>query len=358
MTGFGEQRPLTGLVLAGAATALWPSAAGAHDTWVLTHDQESAAEMAPAPEIFTAIGAENVSITVLAIAFVFAWIRIGRTDWPRRMQDRLGLPVIRFPAFQGYAALALRLGLAAMLLTAAFGLHPRLGYAPFESPVLFASDLEFRHIDGDWSWLIWWQVILGLGLALGAYVRVLAVLFAATVLFGFYLFTWPLLAYAGVLLGTAYYLLIRGGGRFQLPLPAISGAHGLVMRLQAVTPGHPQFVLRILTGLTFLYLGVLFKFLHPTFLMEGIRHYDLPLFGFEAETFVFIVATVETAVGILITAGVLIRPLTLVLVGALAFFTVAMDEGVLGHSFLYGVVAAFLINGAGQSGARRRRETG
>lgn len=320
----------------------------AHDTWVLTHDQESAAEGTPPPEIFTTVGFENVTISLLAIAFVVVWIWIGRTEWPDRICRRLGLPEIRFAPYQGYAALALRLGLAAMLITAAFGLHPRLGYALYESPVLFASDLEFRHLEGDWSWLIWWQVMLGLAFAAGLYVRVVSALFAVTVLFGFYLFSWPMLAYGGVLLATAVYLIVRGGGRFQIPLPAVPSTAQFRAWLEAVPVERPQVILRVLTGLTFLYLGILFKFLHPAFLMEGIRHYDLPLFGFEAQTFVFIVATVETVVGVLITVGVRIRLLCVALVFALAFFTVAMDEGILGHSFLYGIVVAFFINGAGR----------
>jgi NADH dehydrogenase FAD-containing subunit len=40
--------------------------------------------------------------------------------------------------------------------------------------------------------------------------------------------------------------------------------------------------------------------------------------------------------------------MTVVLVFALTFFTITMNEGILGHSFLYGVVVAFLLNGAGR----------
>ena len=82
-------------------------------------------------------------------------------------------------------------------------------------------------------------------------------------------------------------------------------------------------------------------------MLSGIEIYDLPIFGFDPETFVFIIATVETVVGILIIVGALVRPMTVVLVFALAFFTITMNEGILGHSFIYSIVIALLLNGAG-----------
>jgi len=325
--------------------------AWAHDTWVMTHEQEAAAHARPAPEIFTTLGPANIAISLIAILGMAGWVLVGRTDLPDRVIARLGLPRIDFEAWRPWVPVALRLGLAAMFVTAAFGLHPRLGYEVAESPVLFASDLEFRHLPGDWTVLIWAQVALALVFLLGLWVRAAALVLAGLVLHGFLLFGIDMLAYAGVLLGTAYYLLVQGGGRLELlPDPGAIRA-----RFESVPRGRAQWVLRVLTGLTFLYLGVLFKFLHPTYLLAGVDHYDLPLFGFPPEVFVFIVATVETVVGLLITVGVMVRPLSFVLVFAFAFFAVAMNEGILGHSFLYGVVFALFVNGSGSWSGRSSR---
>ena len=342
------RQPLTGsLRIAGLLALLALAAAGpalAHDTWVITHDQEEIAHAKPLPEIFTSLGFANVSISLLALAGVIAWIVIGRTDIPDRVVDRLGLPRVDTARLEPWVPTALRLGLAAMFVTAAFALHPRLGYAIGESPVLFASDLEFRHVPGNWDWLIWVQVGLGAAFLLGIWTRVASLLLVLLVLIGFWLFGIDMLAYAGVLIGTAYYLFARGGGRL-----ALLGDPEAITRLtEATPPGRPQAVLRILTGLSFLYLGILYKFLHPTYLLAGVEFYDLPLFGFPPEVFVFIVATVEVVVGILITAGVMVRPLSVVLVFAFAFFSVSMNEGVLGHSFLYGIVFALFVSGAGR----------
>ena len=326
------------MTLATAGSAL------AHDTWVITHEQEALAHAIPPPAIFTTLGIANVAIALIALIGVVGWIGIGRTDIPDRIAARLNLPRVDAARLEPWVPVALRLGLAAMFVTAAFGLHPRLGYAVGESPVLFASDLEFRHLPGDWTWLVWVQVALGVAFLLGVWTRVASILLAVLVLLGCWLFTVDMLAYAGVLIGTAYYLLVKGGGRFEL----LADPDSLVRRVASVPPGRPQAVLRILTGLSFLYLGILYKFLHPTYLLAGVEFYGLPLFGFPAEVFVFIVATVEVVVGILITAGVMVRPLSFVLVFAFAFFSISMNEGVLGHSFLYGIVFALFASGAGR----------
>lgn len=346
--GFEPLRPLLAGLFAGLSASVISRCALAHDTWVITHAQEALAHAQAVPEIFTTLGPANVTITLIATVGIIGWIGIGRTEIPDRILTGLNLPRLDTRALEPWVPTALRLRLAAMLVTAAFGLHPRLGYQPGESPVLFASDLEFRHVAGDWSWLIWGQALLGVAFLLGVWVRAASILLAILVLVGFRLFGVDMLAYAGVLIGTAYYLVVNGAGRLELvPDPGAPARW-----LDAVPRDRPQAVLRILTGLSFLYLGILYKFLHPTYLLIGISIHDLPLFGFPAEVFVFIVATVETAIGILITAGVMVRPLCVVLVLAFAFFSIAMDEGVLGHSFLYGVVFALFVNGAGRWSAR------
>jgi uncharacterized membrane protein YphA (DoxX/SURF4 family) len=338
--------PGVGLVAgaAGLAGLVAPDAAFAHDTWVLTHEQEELAHALPAPEVFTTLGWANAAISLISLTGIVAWIVIGRTETPDRLMARLGLPKIDLSPLTCWVPFGLRLGVAAMFVTASFALHPRLGYEVGESPVLFASDLEFRHLQGDWTWLIWVQVALGAMFLLGIWVRLASLLLFCLVGMGFWLFGVDNLAYAGVLVGIGYYLFVVGAGR----LEAVGDPKFLKDYVLAVPAGRPQFVLRLLTGLSFLYLGVFYKFLHPTYLLAGIDFYDLPLFGFSPEIFVFIVATVETAVGVLITAGVMVRPLSFVLVFAFAFFSVSMNEGVLGHSFLYGVEFALFVNGAGR----------
>ena len=132
---------MTAALLAIIAVAV-VSPALAHDTWVITHDQESIAHAKPAPEIFTTLGVANVAISLLALLGVVGWIVIGRTTIPDRIAQRLGLPEIDTARLEPWVPTALRLGLATMFVTAAFALHPRLVYEIGDSPVLFASEVN------------------------------------------------------------------------------------------------------------------------------------------------------------------------------------------------------------------------
>ena len=56
---------------------------------------------------------------------------------------------------------------------------------------------------------------------------------------------------------------------------------------------------------------------------------------------------VEVAAGILILAGILLRPLSLVLLGAFLFFAALLPESYTSHILFYGVMLSFLFNAAG-----------
>ena len=223
--GFTTALFIATFILVGMALLLGePQIALAHDTWVLTHEQEAAAELQPTPAIFTSLTPVNIAIALIAGIFVLGWVIVGRTGAREMFPDLQ----IRLASQADFAAVAIRLGLAIMLLTAAFGWHPRVGMDYFTGPVLFAADLELLHLKGDWLWLVWLQVVLAIPLAFGIYVRGTALAFLATLLFGFYLFPFELWSYAGVLGGAGIYLLMRGGGVYQIPLPALPETRSIV----------------------------------------------------------------------------------------------------------------------------------
>jgi len=56
---------------------------------------------------------------------------------------------------------------------------------------------------------------------------------------------------------------------------------------------------------------------------------------------------VEVASGILIVAGILLRPLSLFFLFAFLFFALLLPEGLMAHVLFYGVMISFLFNGAG-----------
>jgi uncharacterized membrane protein YphA (DoxX/SURF4 family) len=105
--------------------------------------------------------------------------------------------------------------------------------------------------------------------------------------------------------------------------------------------------MRVLTGITFFYLGFYFKVLHPNLVIGIITLYDVPLMSSAPETFVLLMTLVEVASGILIVAGILLRPLSLFFLFAFLFFALLLPESLMAHVLFYGVMISFLFNGAG-----------
>lgn len=106
-------------------------------------------------------------------------------------------------------------------------------------------------------------------------------------------------------------------------------------------------VLRIFTGITLLWLGI-DKWIHPEWGFEIIRQYNLFTFGFSNEMFVFGAGLVESAVGLLVIAGILNRVVPVVVL--LLFATTAIIfpiQELMGHLILVAVMAAMFIEGGG-----------
>ena len=64
------------------------------------------------------------------------------------------------------------------------------------------------------------------------------------------------------------------------------------------------FLVRILTGSTFLWCGIYFKVLQPNLVLAIITEGGVPTFGLPPEAFVFGMALVEVSAGALMMAGV------------------------------------------------------
>ncbi len=322
---------------------LLPEVGSAHETWVLTPAQMAEWDARPMPEIFTSVTATNITIYGLATLFLLGWILLHYTGARELFPDlRLWLA-----SYGGYSALALRVGLGLMLLMAAFGLNPRHGTGLFEAPTFAAPDLELRLLDGSWQWIAGVEAVLAFALLFGIYVRGAAAAFLVLAILGLYLFPYEILAYFGIVAGAAIYLLLQGPGSLYVPMPAMPGTARVAGWLADQPRERAQWLLRISAGLCFTYLGIEYKFLHANYMMALVELHDVPTFGFEPQTFVLFSAIVETVAGLLMVAGVLMRPLAIVLLLAFIFFSVVFREGVLAHSIAYGVLITYALNGAG-----------
>ncbi|MEE8554634.1 MAG: FAD-dependent oxidoreductase, partial [bacterium] len=255
---------------------------------------------------------------------------------------------MRLASYSGFAALALRIGLAVMLGMAAFGLAPRVGTEMFEAPVLGAPDLELRLVHPFWIWIAWAEAAVAAAFVLGIYVRAAAAVTLVIGGLGLVLFGTGMVAYIGLVGGAAIYLLLQGAGSFYVPLPAFPGTRRITRWLADQPRDRAQVLLRVLAGLNLMYLGIDFKLLQPNLAVAMIVEHQVPTFGMETATFVLWMALVETLAGALILAGILIRPLAFFLILSFLFFSLLMGESVFSHIIFYALLVSFVTNAAGR----------
>ncbi len=323
---------------------LLPDGVMAHESWVLTPDEIAEANARPKPEIFTTFNAVNVSMLVLTILFLVGWILLNYTGARELFPDLQ----MRLASYGGYTSLALRIALFIMLGMGAFGLGPRHGTEYLEAPVLAAPDLELRLLEGNWDWIAWIEGLIAFLLLFGIYVRVVAVVLLGTGILGLFIFGYDMVAYIGLVGGSAVYLIMQGGGSYEVPMPPIPGTAKITAWLASQPRERAQWLLRMLAGLNLAYLGFEYKWRQPNQMLAIIVGHDVPTFGLEPATFVLVMALVETFSGLLIMAGVLMRPLSGVLFFAFVFFSAILQESVFAHIIFYGLLVAFITNGAGR----------
>ncbi|MCZ6553710.1 MAG: FAD-dependent oxidoreductase, partial [SAR324 cluster bacterium] len=336
--------PLPALVLAAVLLLLAADGAWSHEFWVLTPEQIAEVNAQPVAQIFTEFNATNISMIVVTMVFLVAWVLLGFTGARELFPDLQ----VRLASYAGFAALALRIGLAVMLGMAAFGLAPRVGTEIFEAPVLGAPDLELRLVHPFWIWIAWAEAGVAAAFLLGIYVRAAAAVTLVIGGLGLVLFGTGMVAYIGLVGGAAIYLLLQGAGSFYVPLPAFPGTRRITRWLADQPRARAQVLLRVLAGLNLMYLGIDFKLLQPNLAVAMIVEHQVPTFGMETATFVLWMALVETLSGALILAGILIRPLAFFLILSFLFFSLLMGESVFSHIIFYALLVSFVTNAAGR----------
>jgi uncharacterized membrane protein YphA (DoxX/SURF4 family) len=105
-------------------------------------------------------------------------------------------------------------------------------------------------------------------------------------------------------------------------------------------------ILRLTTALTLVWLGI-DKWWHPDWSYAVLEAYDLPMFGFSREMFVFGAGLVETAVGVALLLGTVVRLIGVVLALLFALTALVFQGEIVGHVVLFGVVFALLVRSGG-----------
>jgi uncharacterized membrane protein YphA (DoxX/SURF4 family) len=331
------------------------SPASAHERWILTPDQIRTLNQTPKPEIYTTPTIAGLLILLLfgsILAFlVYAHYFRSSSPWLIALSGRMRRKLNWVPTI-------LRLFLGWTLVVSALGLVPRLGNATMTYPTFLAPDLEMMPLDPAWHWLIQAELLCGILFILGLWPRITSALFLIVLHLGLWLFGEPLLAYYPTYLGVVVFIAIRGSGALSLRGPIWQPLSSIPKYLDNIPPRYPQFLLRIFAGLNFLYLGIWFKVLQPNLVLEIIKVYEVPVLHYQPEIFTFFMACVEVTIGIVITAGILIRPASIALFIAFFFFATFLPEGYDAHLLFYGVLLAFLLGGPGrlsQKGVYQKR---
>lgn len=339
--------------LAGAVTLVMTASAGAHEAWLLTPQEMISLAAAPKPALFTSPLLAGPLAGVLA-GVVFAAVCL-EPRW-QAIEDRLLRPL----AERGgeFGPLLVRIGLAIMLFTAALGLLPAAGVAVGTRPTLFVPDMQLKLFDPAWGLLVPAQLALAAMLITGLGVRIAGVGVAALAVLGLHLFGESFLAYAGHFVVPGLYLAFAGAGRFAAKLPeSLAGRVPAASPLDrlALTPAVYR-GLMILFGANFAYLGITYKLMQPTLLIAILEHGQFPEFGLGYGLVAFVMTFVEVSAGLLLVAGILVRPIALFLISAFTLFALTLGETPLFHANLYAMAFVFLMAGAGARRAAGGRE--
>ena len=331
-------RTLVSSCLAGAL--LVPSTqASAHEAWLLTPKQMIELAKQPLPELFTSLWpaaafvAAFVCIVSIMVVFEERWLAF---------EDQTFRPLVS--RAEDWGPLVVRLGLAIMLFTAATGLLPLHGTPVGAKPTLFVPDMQLTLIDPFWGCLIQAQIIAAALLAFGVATRLAALCVIAMSVIGFATFGEPFANYGFHFIAPAVFILGGGAGRFSM-------MHLLAPSMTTFTgnwPSVPTLTYRVvlfMVGSTFAYLGITCKMMQPTLLIAILKHGDFPTLGLSYEFVALIMGLVEITAGLLLAAGLLVRPIALLLIGAFTFFALVLGETPFLHANLYALAVLFLLIG-------------
>ena len=315
----------------------------AHERWILTPEQIQEWGAKPTPSLWTQWSFLNGAMIMGFVIFTIGWIRLGFTGARELFPDLQA----RLGSYGDLVAPALRFCLAWVLISSAFGLEPRYGVERLASPTLFAPDLELASIPLGVSALRWFECVIGLGFLLGIYVRICALGLLLLTFIGTILFQSSIYAYGGALVGVGLYLLFQGAGSYFLPLPSHPAFIDIQSALAKVPRQRAQALMRVLTGVNIFYLAVVFKVFQPNLAIAILTIHEIHLMGMSPETTTLLMTLVEFTSGILIIAGILLRPLSLFFLFSFLLFAALLPESWMAHALFYGVMLSFLFNGAG-----------
>lgn len=315
---------------------LLSSPTNAHEAWLLTPAEIQDLSSAPIPPLFQSqlwLG------FAAAIGFALTLVALRFERLLAHVENRVIAPIWR--TYGDVGPLVLRIGLATMLLLAAFGGLPRHGTAPWTTPTFLVPDMQLVNIAGAEA-LIVAQFALGVVLIAGIFTRVCGVAMIGFALVGPMIFGPAFWSYCPHFAAPGLILVALGGGR-------LSCDHALSIDIaERMVAPYRQILWRlshVLIGAGFIYLGLAYKLMQPTLLIAILDHGGMPTFGLPMPVIALIMTGVEILCGALLVTGRLIRPVAMVILGAITFLAVVLGETPLFHANLYGALFVLVLAG-------------
>ncbi len=309
----------------------------AHEVWFLHPAEVLCLSMMTPPVFFTSAGhfaLIMLPIAMLALLGIFIepkWRAIENKSFSFSNLD-----------VKEISSIILCVGLAAMLLVAAFGLLPMMGQESGSTTLLVANGI-LSPAEAQMPFILSLEVAFAVMLIIGFQVRLAALGVLGLVIFGHFLFGLSFFDFS--LHFAAPALLLLSFGRKTSPgwlQPQTCLLGSLAKQLK---PEACYAVARIITGVGFMYLALKYKFLEPVLSITLFNHSEFFDLGVLNGPAVLAMGFIEFITGFFLIFGVLVRPVAVFLVVAFTFFAFILGESVFYHSQLYALVLVFAIFG-------------
>ena len=309
---------------------------GAHEAWLLTPAEIEELSRAPVPSVFRSHLWLGLAAT---IGFVLTLVAFRLEPVIAKVEDQLIVPI--WKRYGDVGPLALRLGLAVMMLLAAFGGLPPTGVQAWTVPTFLVPDMQLTTVANSEVFVVA-QISLATLLIAGLATRACGVAVIVLSFVGLEAFGPSFWSYTPHFAGPGLILIALGAGR-------VSCDHALNIDVcERFFAPYCDVIWRmslIVIGAGFVYLGLAYKLMQPTLLIAILEHGEMPTFGLPMPVIALVMTGVEILCGALLMTGRLVRPVALAILGAITFLAIVLGETPLFHANLYGALFVFLLAG-------------
>lgn len=324
----------TGLYTSFLLFFLGPSAVSAHEVYILTPEETSAALDAPSLQAFSIIYAQSgefflwFAISLILVFFIF-FISISKKL--ERIFDPKLLAIKKYAPFVGRITLGLSI-LAAGYFNAIFG--PELPFKAFLDPLYFTSFSVFLYLTG-------FLILIGLWTRISAFLLILVYIFLVMT-YGTYMLT-----YANYF-GEMILVFLLGANYLSVDSKLPSHLTGYFKNMTNWIEDRAFLILRVAFGVSLIYASFYAKFFHAELALQTVADYHLTdFFHFEPNFLVLGAFIIEVLLGVFFILGIEIRFASIFLLVFLTMSLLYFGEAVWPHIILAGGAIAILLRGYG-----------